>query len=167
MGKQRCLLLNNSYETLNFITFERAMKLIINGKVDVIDTWDNVVSWSTGSMKQPATLRLKRYIKFTNRKIRFNRRAIFRRDSFQCMYCGAALTLSTITIDHVIPKRQGGANSWTNCVSACQNCNKHKRDRTPEEAGMVLLQIPTAPVNYLYSDYLFLNPRHDNWKQYF
>lgn len=168
MAKKKCLLLNQSYETLNFITFERAIKLVINEKVEVVETWDDdVLSWANGKMKLPAVLRLKRYIKFTNRRIKFNRRAIFRRDSFTCQYCSAALTLSTITIDHVLPKRAGGRNNWENCVSCCGACNRKKRDRTPEEAGMQLLQIPTAPQNYLLADYLFMAPKHSSWNQYF
>jgi hypothetical protein len=32
-------------------------------------------------------------------------------------------------------------------VTACHRCNNKKADRTPEEAGMLLRNVPTRPVN--------------------
>ncbi|MFZ9231521.1 MAG: HNH endonuclease, partial [Ilumatobacteraceae bacterium] len=39
----------------------------------------------------------------------------------------------------------GGQHVWENVASACRRCNLYKRDRTPDEAGMRLAQIPHAP----------------------
>ena len=50
-----------------------------------------------------------------------------------------------ITVDHVVPRSQGGASSWTNCVAACVRCNALKADRTPEQAGMKLRRRPVRP----------------------
>jgi hypothetical protein len=33
---------------------------------------------------------------------------------------------SKMTIDHVIPRTQGGKSSWNNCVLACHECNQKK-----------------------------------------
>jgi len=50
------------------------------------------------------------------------------------------------TIDHVIPRSRGGANSFTNCVCACKTCNiKHKGNKTPSEAGLKLIRQPFVP----------------------
>lgn len=46
-----------------------------------------------------------------------------------CHYCGG----TGGTIDHRIPKSQGGQTTLPNCVPACQWCNSRKRDRTEEE----------------------------------
>lgn len=84
---------------------------------------------------------------------------LFRRDAYRCMYCGrdfAGKHLHSVgknlhskqlilTRDHVIPRVQGGVDSWTNVVAACSRCNHYKGGRTPEEARMELLAIPFRP----------------------
>jgi len=64
------------------------------------------------------------------------RRRVFKRDSRKCRYCGAYAT----EIDHVCPLSRGGRNAITNLVSACVACNRKKGDKTPEEAGMSLIE---------------------------
>ena len=72
-------------------------------------------------------------------------RLLFRRDGHLCMYCGAEFEDYQLTRDHIVPKVQGGLDSWTNVVAACARCNSHKGGRTPEQAGMELLAIPFEP----------------------
>ncbi|SMX66801.1 HNH endonuclease [Brevibacterium aurantiacum] len=71
----------------------------------------------------------------------YSRRALFVRDRGRCCYCGEP----GATMDHVMPKSRGGPAAWTNAVVACFDCNQRKADRTPEEAGMILLKPPFAP----------------------
>lgn len=52
-----------------------------------------------------------------------------------CVYCGAPAE----HMDHVIPKAQGGSDDPTNLVPACASCNIKKGARTPEEAGMEMI----------------------------
>lgn len=59
---------------------------------------------------------------------------ILRRDRYICAYCGGHAN----SVDHVLPKSQGGVNSWENTVASCKPCNRKKADKTPEEAGMPL-----------------------------
>lgn len=61
--------------------------------------------------------------------------AVYERDHFECRYCGSIRKLS---IDHVVPRSQGGSDDEDNLVVACRSCNSRKGARTPEEAGMVL-----------------------------
>ena len=68
--------------------------------------------------------------------VTFSRRNIFKRDHYACQYCGAQPGSEELTIDHVVPRAQGGVSSWENCVLACMACNKRKADRTPEQARM-------------------------------
>ncbi len=56
----------------------------------------------------------------------------------RCAYCGEDMV--RITMDHIVPVSKGGAHSASNVVPSCTPCNSSKRDRTPEEAGMVLCQ---------------------------
>ncbi|TVZ40948.1 HNH endonuclease [Alteromonadaceae bacterium 2753L.S.0a.02] len=70
---------------------------------------------------------------------------LFRRDGYCCMYCGKQFNYSELTRDHIMPRSRGGSDTWVNLVAACERCNNHKADRTPEEAGMALLAIPFKP----------------------
>jgi 5-methylcytosine-specific restriction endonuclease McrA len=48
-------------------------------------------------------------------------------------------------VDHVVPRAQGGQDTWLNTVAACAEDNHRKANRTPEEAGMALLRQPFEP----------------------
>jgi len=69
---------------------------------------------------------------------------LFRRDLHICAYCGGQFGERQLSMDHVHPQSRGGANTWTNLVSACLPCNQRKGNRRPEEAGMQLLYVPYA-----------------------
>ncbi len=58
------------------------------------------------------------------------RLAIYRRDDFRCVYCGAdGLEAGfDLTLDHVTPRELGGTNEARNLVTACRSCNSAKRD---------------------------------------
>lgn len=84
-------------------------------------------------------------------------RALFKRDSNLCLYCGAVFFDEQLSRDHVIPLSRGGSDSWSNAVTACKRCNSHKGNRTPEEAGLNLLAVPFAPTH---AEYIFLSGRH-------
>lgn len=64
---------------------------------------------------------------------------IWERDGSECQYCGARKHLS---IDHIIPESQGGTLVKTNLVTACKTCNSRKGPRTPEQAGMTIINDP-------------------------
>jgi hypothetical protein len=82
---------------------------------------------------------------------------LFRRDQNICAYCGNDYKNDDLTRDHVHPRSRGGRDVWTNVVTACGSCNKHKDARTPEEANMKLLYLPYAPSR---SEYLVLKNRN-------
>ncbi|MBK6616181.1 HNH endonuclease [Ottowia sp.] len=69
---------------------------------------------------------------------------LFRRDRMQCAYCGVVRN-SGLTREHVVPTSRGGADSWSNVVSACSGCNARKADKSLKEAGMELLYLPYVP----------------------
>ncbi|ADJ28080.1 HNH endonuclease [Nitrosococcus watsonii] len=85
-----------------------------------------------------------------------NNRELFHRDHYICLYCMGAFRDSQLTRDHIIPRCQGGDDSWTNVVTACRSCNQKKDGRTPEEAGMTLLAVPYVPN---YAEWLVLKNR--------
>ena len=53
------------------------------------------------------------------------------RDGYRCMYCGAKMGESLLTIDHFVPLELGGVNDETNYLTACSKCNKRKGDQEP------------------------------------
>jgi len=71
------------------------------------------------------------------------RRVILERDHYACRYCGQ----EAMQADHVIPRSQGGTDIPDNLVAACEYCNKSKGGRTPEQAGMEMLdgRLPLVP----------------------
>lgn len=68
---------------------------------------------------------------------------ILRRDNFECQYdnCRNRAT----TVDHVVPRCQGGPTNWGNLVGCCLACNQKKGGRTPEQANMVLKRKVRSP----------------------
>jgi 5-methylcytosine-specific restriction endonuclease McrA len=85
-----------------------------------------------------------------------NNRELFQRDHYTCLYCMGSFRESQLTRDHIIPRCQGGGDTWTNVVTACRVCNQKKDGRTPEEANMTLLAIPYVPN---YAEWLVLKNR--------
>lgn len=77
------------------------------------------------------------------------RQAVRERDRDLCRYCGVITIWETAdrksatrgTFDHVDP---WGDNTVDNLVVACKRCNGRKNERTPEEAGMRLLDPGTT-----------------------
>jgi 5-methylcytosine-specific restriction endonuclease McrA len=53
--------------------------------------------------------------------------------------------MSKLNYDHVVPRSKGGQTIWENIVASCYPCNDKKANRTPAEAGMTLLSVPTKP----------------------
>lgn len=79
-------------------------------------------------------------------------RALFARDSHQCLYCGEIFGKRQLTMDHVVPQAQGGPDAWENGATACKSCNSAKGNRTPEQWGIHLIAVPFRPnlAEYLY-----------------
>lgn len=52
------------------------------------------------------------------------RRIVLRRDNGLCVLCGAPGT----SVDHVLPRSQGGSHSLANLRLLCEPCHKRKSD---------------------------------------
>jgi 5-methylcytosine-specific restriction endonuclease McrA len=96
-------------------------------------------------IRVPEVLALQRFDRLPASAVAFSRRNVAKRDHYTCQYCGAQPGVADVTIDHVIPRAQGGQSTWTNCVAACAVCNARKADRTPQQAGMRLRKAPARP----------------------
>ena len=146
----KTLLLNDDLQVIAFISERKAVKLLLKQKVDILSIWHgNKIHSVNGYIEYPATLRLRYHIRLNPTKLNFSRKLVLRRDNYTCGYCRKKFNNSSLTIDHVVPKSAGGGNSFSNCVTACLPCNSLKRNRTPEQAGMILRITPTTPNKYL------------------
>lgn len=135
---------NSGVEYLTSVPIRRALNLVhFHRKAIVIDSDPNVL---VGGFEAPLAIGLKRYIypSWTDSTVFtgcVSRRGVLKRDNYTCGYCGRSAT----TIDHVVPRAQGGTTTWLNCVAACRECNAFKRDRTPDQAKMKLWTTPYDP----------------------
>ena len=83
--------------------------------------------------------------KYDRRTPSLTNQNLFRRDKMTCAYCGHVHSDNKLNRDHIIPSSKGGQDTWMNVVTSCLRCNWMKADRTPEQAGMVLLYAPYVP----------------------
>jgi 5-methylcytosine-specific restriction endonuclease McrA len=139
------LLLSASYEPLRVISWQNAVCLFFLGKVEVIEEYEHDIRSVSLVIKAPAVVRLVRFFKLGKRSPPLSRANVLARDNFKCQYCNAELTAKEATLDHVVPRSQGGKTTWNNIVCACAACNRRKGGRTPKEAHMKLRAKPTKP----------------------
>ncbi|MCA9741129.1 HNH endonuclease [candidate division KSB1 bacterium] len=161
---RQVLVLNRSYEPLGLVSARKAVLLIFLGKVEIIENQPDMFIHSiSAAYPLPSILRLLQFAKVHRRKIILSRKNIIKRDNGKCQYCGSSS--KPLTVDHVIPKRRGGPDSWENLVCACVSCNNRKGDHTPEQAKMPLLKQPRKPnhVIFIHQNIVKMDER---WKPY-
>lgn len=168
-SERRSLLLNSSYEPMKIVSWQKALVLWFQGKVEVLE-FHNVFARSvTKSFQLPCVLRLKSYVKPRSYgAVRFCRENVYIRDNFTCQYCGERFSTKHLTLDHVIPASKQGPKNWTNVVAACRECNQRKANRTPTTANMPLLKKPDIPAWLPSSDLEIKNATGvpSEWLQY-
>lgn len=142
----RSLLLNSSYEPMKIVSWQKALILWFQDKVEVLEYHNVFVRSVRATFQLPSVMRLKSYVRpRVNHGVRFCRENVYIRDNFTCQYCGEHLTPKQLTLDHVVPVSHQGPKSWTNVVAACRDCNQRKANRTPDKANMPLLKTPAVP----------------------
>ncbi len=137
------LVLNLNYEPLNVCSVRRAFVLVDRGKAELLEDGDESIRGVERAFQLPSVIRLRRYVRRPQPRLRLTRREVFARDHHRCQYCGR--DEKELTLDHVQPRHRGGRNEWENVVAACRRCNHRKAGQTPKEAGMPLLTRPVRP----------------------
>jgi 5-methylcytosine-specific restriction endonuclease McrA len=174
--------LNRNWQPVNVATVARALVLLWNESARVVDPEDfQLYTWADWSklkprvdepsiravrfrLRVPEVVALNGYDRLPVAHVTFSRRNIFKRDHYTCQYCGAQPGSEELTLDHVLPRAQGGVSSWENCVLSCVACNKGKADRTPEQARMKLRKQPIRPAwKPLYADH---EVRIESWSKF-
>lgn len=137
------MVLNNNFEPLNVCNMRRALALLMLGKADVLLLRDLPVATVQGGLDAPSVVKMRYTVKRPMPQLRLSRHSVLARDNYTCQYCGSHSR--DLTIDHVVPRWVGGANSWDNLVACCRRCNLKKADKTPQQAGMKLARSPRRP----------------------
>jgi 5-methylcytosine-specific restriction endonuclease McrA len=159
------LVLDADWTPLRVVPWQRAMVLLLEQKVSMVEAYaGRVIRSASAAFPRPAVVVLRRYHGSRGR-VRFHRHNVFARDGYACQYCGARPVrptgrpdLSSLTLDHVIPRSRAergkvrlpdgaavAVSSWENVVACCVPCNTRKAARTPDEAGMPLRSRPRVP----------------------
>jgi 5-methylcytosine-specific restriction endonuclease McrA len=150
-----CLALNASFEPLTIVPTRRAVRLVLEGKAEVLEEEaDRAFRSEYRTVPSPAVIRLVRYVHVP---YRFRRQVtntfLFARDDYTCQYCGKRRHelrgREFLTRDHILPLSRGGVNAWENVVTSCSTCNNRKGGRLPREAGLSLINHPVEP-NYVH-----------------
>lgn len=182
MLQRPALVLNRNWQPVNVATVARALVLLWNEAARVVDPADyQLYTWTDWSrlrprdgqdsiravrfrLRVPEVVVLSHYDRLPAAHVTFSRRNVFHRDHHTCQYCGAQPGGAELTLDHVVPRAQGGLSTWENCVLACTACNARKADRTPEQARMRLRCKPVRPAwKPLYADRAI---RIESWSKF-
>ena len=183
--KPDVLVLNKNFIPIHIIEWGKAMSLIIQDNARAMDRdfvtyeFNDWLSFSEMNENEyphvatvsrkialPEIIILRKYDRLPIRDVKYSRQTLFQRDNHTCAYCGKVFERKLLTIDHIVPRAQGGKTTWNNTISACTTCNSKKADRTPEQAGMHLRFKPKKP-SWL-SPLTNIGPEHPckSWKKF-
>jgi 5-methylcytosine-specific restriction endonuclease McrA len=188
------LVLNKLFMAIHIISVRRAFCLLCKDVAEVVsleeggqfatydfDTWREVSEYRARSFRQedddwvrtvnseiqvPRVIRLLSYEKLPKQTVKFNRRNIFARDNNQCQYCGRKYPTTELSLDHVVPRSQGGHSTWENIVCACVSCNVRKGGRTPKQAHMSLIRKPEKPKRSPLLNLKLTHRKYQSWKTF-
>ncbi|MBI3411708.1 MAG: HNH endonuclease [Planctomycetes bacterium] len=187
------LVLNKLFMAVHIITVRRAFCLLCKDLAEVVnleegqfvsydfESWREVSVYRAQNFRQedddwvrtfnsqiqvPRVVRLFAYEKMPKHTVKFNRRNIFARDNNQCQYCGKKHATSELSLDHVVPRSQGGASTWENVVCACVGCNVRKGGRTPKQAHLSLIRKPEKPKRSPLLNLKLTHRKYQSWKTF-
>ena len=184
------LVLNRVYTAIRIVDARRAFTLLAKQIAEVIsledgnyrnydfESWTDIaelqrefeadrhewVSTSRLTIAVPKIIRLFDYARRPVQEVKLNRRNIYARDGSRCQYCGERFPTRELSLDHVVPKVQGGEESWTN--SRLLRCNARKGGRTPRQANMKLVRRPRKPKRNPAITVRIGTPRYQSWKAF-
>lgn len=189
---EKVLVLNRAYTAVRVINARRAFTMLIKEIAEVIAIEDghyrnyDFASWAEiADLQQqfepekhawvqtprlviavPKIIRLLGYDRLPRQAVKLNRRNLYARDGNRCQYCGKHFPTRELTIDHVIPRVQGGTHTWENLVCACVRCNARKGGRTPRQAQMVIRRRPFRPKRNPALTLRLGSEKYQSWKAF-
>ena len=189
------LVLNKMWHAVRVVDARQAFTLLAKATAEVIRVDDgsyaqhDFVSWSEVAASRasfdrasdhhydwirtvrmdipvPKVIRLLTYDRLPEQGVKLNRRNIFARDKNLCQYCGKKFATSELSLDHVVPRSQGGDTSWENLVCCCVACNSRKGGRTPKQARMPLIAEPVKPKRHPMLQLRVGGEKYASWKAF-
>lgn len=130
----RTLLLTPWMAPHRVISWERSVVLVVLGKVDVLEEYDEVIRSQSYTLRTPAVVRLKK-AGAGKQAVRFSRINVYTRDGFRCQYCGEKKAMRDLNYDHVVARVRGGRTVWENIVTSCHACNDRPATRATTARG--------------------------------
>lgn len=110
---------------------------------------DNYIQGAKQKVRVPTVIIAQNHDKQPEKKTKFSKRAVFKRDGNKCQYTGVELTPETGDIDHVLARDLGGKTEFENVVASLRKINRLKRNMTLEEFtkkfGYKLIRAPFKP----------------------
>lgn len=153
---------NGQYTSYDFSEWCELSRLARDFEPDAHD-WIATVRFE---IAVPRIIRLAFYDRLPRQAVKFNRRNLYARDENRCQYCGRKYATTELSLDHVIPRSQGGRTTWENVVCACLTCNVKKGGRTPEQAHMRLITTPKKPRRNPVLTFKLAEGRYASWKAF-
>lgn len=157
-----------SYFPLSLWSWQDAVKAVFLKRVNIVSSYDTMVSSPSFEMPLPSVISLKDYV-HNDRRPAFTRFNVFLRDRFKCQYCGGYFPTQELTFDHVIPRSKGGRTSWDNVVTSCSACNLKKGNKMPKQIGMIPINTPVEPNQFQLQENGRSYPPnflHESWRDY-
>ena len=166
LNKSIVLVLNRNWQAINIRTPADAFCQMATNVATALDiegesqirpvTWDEwitlpvragdyAVQTARGAVRVPTVIVAVNYAKVPKKRPKLNARNIRERDGNRCQYTWRLLHPAEGSLDHVVPRSRGGADTWENLVWSAKEVNQRKADRLPHEAGLRLLATPRAP----------------------
>lgn len=153
---------DGSFANYDFSTWTELSELRKEYEPDAHD-WVKTVRFD---IAVPRIIRLVGYDKLPAQRVKLNRRNLFARDHNRCQYCGGHFPTSELSIDHVVPRTQGGPDTWENLVCSCVRCNSRKGGRTPDQARMKLITKPVRPKRNPLIAVRLTHAKYNSWKAF-
>ncbi len=160
---QRVLVLNQNYEPLMICHARRALVMMLLGRAEVVEEGDSWIRSVRRQFRLPSVVRLESFVRKPRPEVKLTKHNVLRRDRHTCQYCGSSK--GAMTVDHVVPKSQGGEDSWENLVCACTVCNNRKSNRSLWQSSMSLIRKPRQPSFISFIQYSVGNPDR-RWRPY-
>ncbi len=133
---QKTLVVDSTFMARSIISAERAFVISYKGNAEIIAEHPETFGLVNPELQinKPSIIRVFKYVKQNMHKVPLTRENVYRRDNYECVYCGCS-NQKILTLDHVIPQSKGGKDTWDNLVTACRPCNAEKADLTLDEYG--------------------------------
>src|SRR5690606_30806460 len=125
-------------QELGRVSLRHAIRMLHRRVAEVLEA---VEGETFGPYQRPRSVALVRYVHARwvyerQGRVPYSRAALLRRDRYRCAYCGGTAT----TMDHVVPRCQGGTTTSLNAVAGCEPRSGATGGRAPAQAGLRLLR---------------------------